>query len=61
MDSIGKFKPLPQGYYYPLIVVEMLMNYKLGESHNILSDNATEFKNKLFVKVTSTLGKKQVF
>ena len=34
---------------------------KFGGSHKILSDNGTEFKNKLFVQVASTLGMKQVF
>ena len=32
-----------------------------GGLHKILSDNGTEFKTKLFVKVASTLGMKWVF
>ena len=33
---------------------------KSGASHRILSDNGTEFKNKLFMQVASTLGMKRV-
>ena len=29
--------------------------------HKIFSDNGTDFKNKLFTQVASTLGLKQVF
>ena len=32
-----------------------------GQSHIPLSDNGTEFKNKLFMQVVFTLGMKQVF
>ena len=34
---------------------------KIGWSHKILSDNGTEFKNKLYEQVSSTFGMKQVF
>ena len=34
---------------------------RFGESHKMLSDNGTEFMNKLFALVAATLGVKQVF
>ena len=35
--------------------------FMFGGLCKIFSDNGTEFKNKLFVQVASTLGMKQVF
>ena len=34
---------------------------KFGQLYKILSENDTEFKNKLFLQVPSTLGMKQIF
>ena len=85
MDLIGKFKPLPQGHQYALVLIDVLANYtwcialytkeadkeahvylvniysKFGGLHKILSDNRTQYKNKSFMQVISTLRTKQVF